>query len=173
MVWNLYSKPFLNFLIQIIIRFMIFTKTFLLNESGLFDFDLTFIAETFEFVLFSFIVTFLFISPISKQLDNRAEFINITLTKSIILLSFGYEKLVNCIGILTSEINELSRQVKLTRTYTNENFEKEVLYIQKQNGKLLSKLKGDLAIQSAYLFSIITTDLNALTEAFFVKKFKS
>ena len=152
---------------------MIFSETFLLNEGGLFDFDLTFFAEIIEFIILSIVVTFLFISPISKHLDERAEFINVTLRKSTILLSFGYEKLTTCVGLLTSEINELSRQLKLTKEYSNENFDTEVFEVQKQNGKLLSELKGDLSIKSAYLFSNLTGELNALTNAFFVKKFKS
>lgn len=151
---------------------MILSETLLLSESGLFDFDFTFVIEAIEFLLFSLVVTFSFISPISKQLDERAEFINITLRKSTILLTLGYEKLINCIGLLTSEINELNRQVKLTKNYSNEKFETEVLSIQQQNGKILSKLKGDLSIKSAYLFSGLTGELNSLTNAFFAKKFK-
>lgn len=151
---------------------MIFSETLLLNESGLFDFDFTIVIEAIEFILFSLVVTFCFISPISKQLDERAEFINTTLRKSTILLTFGYERLTNCIGLLTSEINELSRQVKLTKSYSNEKFENEVLFVQEQNAKILSQLKGDLSIKSAYLFSNITSDLNSLTNTFFVKKFK-
>ena len=151
---------------------MIFSETFLLNESGLFDFDFTFVIEAIEFILFSLVVTFCFISPISKQLDERAEFINTALRKSSLLLTFGYERLVTCVGLLTSEINELTRQVKLTKSYSNEKFENEVLFVQQQNGKILSKLKGDLSIKSAYLFSNITSELTSLTNAFFAKKFK-
>jgi len=123
---------------------MIFSETLLLNESGLFDFDFTFVIESIEFILFSLVVTFCFISPISKQLDERAEFINTTLRKSTLLLTFGYEKLTTAVGLVTSEITELTRQ-----------------------------LKGDLSIKSAYLFSNITSELNSLTNSFFTKKFKS
>ena len=151
---------------------MIFSETLLLNASGLFDFDFSIVLEALEFVFLALVVTFAFISPISKQLDERAEFINTTLRKSTILLTFGYEKLITCIGLLTSEINELSRQVKLTRTYSNEKFENEVLSVQQQNGKILSQLKGDLSIKSAYLFSQITSELDSLTNTFFAKKFK-
>lgn len=151
---------------------MIFSETLLLNASGLFDFDFTIVLEALEFIFLAIVVTFAFISPISKQLDERAEFINTTLRKSTILLTFGYEKLITCIGLLTSEINELSRQVKLTRTYSNEKFENEVLSVQQQNGKILSQLKGDLSIKSAYLFSQITSELDSLTNTFFAKKFK-
>ena len=152
---------------------MIFSETLLLNESGLFDFDFTFVIESIEFILFSLVVTFAFISPISKQLDERAEFINTTLRKSTLLLTFGYEKLTTAVGLVTSEITELTRQLKLTKTYSNEKFENEVFFVQQENAKILSQLKGDLSIKSAYLFSNITSELNSLTNSFFIKKFKS
>jgi hypothetical protein len=152
---------------------MIFSETLLLNESGLFDFDFTFVIESIEFILFSLVVTFGFISPISKQLDERAEFINTTLRKSTLLLTFGYEKLTTAVGLVTSEINELTRQLKLTKSYSNEKFENEVFFVQQENAKILSQLKGDLSIKSAYLFSNITSELNSLTNSFFIKKFKS
>jgi hypothetical protein len=152
---------------------MNFPITFVLNAGGLFDFDLTFVAEASLFLFLALIVTFVFVSPIAKQLDERAEFINYTLRKATILLTFGYEKLVGCVGLLTEEIGEMNRQIKLTRNYTNSNFEDEVALVQKENLKLLSKLKGDLSIKSAYIFSNITTDLISLTDKFFAKKFQS
>lgn len=152
---------------------MNFSGTFILNESGLFDFDLTFVGETILFIILALVVTFAFISPITKQLDERAEFINYTLRKSTILLTFGYEKLSECIGLLTQEITEMNRQMKLTRSFANSHFEEEVGSVQKQNLKLLSKLKGDLSIKSAYLFSNVTSELISLTDKFFAKKFQS
>ena len=146
--------------------------TFLLTAGGLFDFDLTFVAEGILFLLLALVVTFVFINPISKQLDERAELINYTLRKSTILLTFGYEKLASCIGLLTDEINELNRQVKLTRSYTNTAFETEVEIVQKENVKILSTLKGDLSIKSAYLLSNIRAELLSLTDTFFAKIFK-
>ncbi len=109
----------------------------------------------------------------SKQLDQRAELINYNLRKSSILLTFGYDKLSNCISLLTEEIGELNRQLKLTKNYSDTNFEIEISSIQKKNLKLLSKLKGELAIKSAYIFSNLTNDLISLTDRFFTKKFKS
>ena len=152
---------------------MNFPITFVLNAGGLFDFDLTFVAEASLFLFLALIVTFVFVSPIAKQLDERAEFINYTLRKATILLTFGYEKLVGCVGLLTEEIGEMNRQIKLTKNYTNSNFENEVASVQKENLKLLSKLKGDLSIKSAYIFSNITSDLISLTDKFFAKKFQS
>jgi hypothetical protein len=152
---------------------MNFPITFVLNAGGLFDFDLTFLAEASLFLFLALIVTFVFVSPIAKQLDERAEFINYTLRKATILLTFGYEKLVGCVGLLTEEIGEMNRQIKLTKNYTNSNFENEVASVQKENLKLLSKLKGDLSIKSAYIFSNITNDLVSLTDKFFAKKFQS
>jgi hypothetical protein len=154
-------------------QFMTFSATSFLTAGGLFDFDLTFVAETILFIILALVVTFVFLNPISQQLDARAEFINYNLRKSTFLLTYGYEKLSECIGLLTEEVSEMNRQIKLTRTYTNSNFEEEVLSVQKQNSKLLSKLKGDLSIKSAYLFSNVTSELISLTDKFFTKKFQS
>nr|AYO28641.1 ATP synthase CF0 B' subunit [Neotessella volvocina] len=151
---------------------MIFISTFFLNESGLFDFDLTFLAEIFEFLFLSLMVTIFFVNPISKELDERAEYINYRLRKSNILLTLGYEKLSTCIYLLTSEIRELKRQIKITRNQCNSNFENEIALIQKENIKLLSQLKGDLAIKSISLFLLIKEDLMKISETFFVAKYK-
>jgi len=152
---------------------MLFFETFFLTKGGLFDFDITFFVEILEFIFLACIVTFVFLSPISKQLDERAEFINYTLRKSTILLTFGYEKLSTCVGLLTEEIDELNRQIKLVKNYTNEKFEDELLVIQKENFKILSELKGDLAIKSAYLFANLKSDLISLADKFFIQKFQS
>jgi len=71
---------------------MTFSVTFFLN-GGLFDFDLTFLAEASLFLFLSLIVTFVFIGPIAKQIDERAEFIDYTLRKSTIILNFAYQNL--------------------------------------------------------------------------------
>jgi hypothetical protein len=52
----------------------------------------------------------------------------ITLRKSNILLTFGYEKLSECIGLLTQETTEMNRQMKLTRSFTNSHFEEEDMF---------------------------------------------
>ena len=151
---------------------MDFPISFLLNAGGLFDFDLTFTAEGILFLILAFVVTFLFLGPVSRQLNERAEFINYTLRKSSILLTFGYEKLSECLGILSTEIAELNRQLKLTKTYTNSNFENEVLSIQRENTILLTRLKGQLSIQSAFILSTISPELSTFANSFFTKKFQ-
>lgn len=151
---------------------MSFSVTFFLN-GGLFDFDLTFLAEATLFLVLSLVVTFLFLAPISKQLDERSEFIDFTLRKSAIILNFSYKELTKCVGLLTDEISELNRQVKLTRNYTNINFESEINSVQNENSLLLSKLKGELAIKSAYAFSNVTKELITVTDKFFTKRFQS
>jgi F0F1-type ATP synthase membrane subunit b/b' len=145
--------------------------SFLLNAGGLFDFDLTFVAEGGLFLLLAFVVTFVFLGPIRKQLDERAEFINYTLRKSTILLAFGYEKLSDCVGILSEEITELNRQLKLTKKYVNSNFENEILATQNESSRILSKLKGKLTIQSAFVLSGFS--LEKSVDSFFSKKFQS
>jgi hypothetical protein len=147
--------------------------TFPINAGGLFDFDLTFVAEGVLFFILSLVVTFLFLSPISEQLDSRAALINFNLRKSSIILMFGYEKLSNSIILLTKELSELNRQLKLIKNYSNSNFETEITSIQSKNVKILSKLKGDLSIKSASIFSTISNDLIKLTNTFFAKKFQS
>jgi hypothetical protein len=151
---------------------MSFSVTFFLN-GGLFDFDLTFVAEATLFIILSLVVTFVFLAPISKQLTERSEFIDYTLRKSTIILNFSYKQLTNCVELLTDEITELNRQVKITRNYTNTSFESEINSVQQENSKLLSKLKGELAIKSAYAFSNITNELATITDKFFIKKFQS
>jgi uncharacterized protein YdcH (DUF465 family) len=152
---------------------MSFLGSFFISASGLFDFDLTFPAEAILFIILALVVTFIFLSPISKEIDNREDFINYNLRKSIILVTLGYERLSKCIALLTEETEELNRQIKLVKNYSNLEFEEEISNIQKQNINLLSKLKGKLAIKSAYLFSSVSKDLVLLTDNFFVNKFKS
>lgn len=152
---------------------MNFSSTFFINASGLFDFDLTFPFEATLFLILAFVVTSSFLSPITKQLDERIEFIDVALRKSTILLTFGYETLSTCVGLLTSEVSEMNRQMKMVRTYTNSKFEEEIMGVQQENSQILSQLKGDLAIKSAHLFSELSNDLTALTEKFFAKKFQS
>ena len=154
-------------------NFMTFSRTFFLTVSGLFDFDLTFVAETILFIILALVVTFVFLKPITAQLDEREKFISKNLRKSTFLITYGYEKLSKCVGLLTSEVTEMNRQIKNTKSYTNSNFEEEVLVIQQKNSLLLSKLKGDLSIKSAYLFSNMTSELISLTDTFFTKKFQS
>lgn len=150
---------------------MKFSLSFLLNAGGLFDFDFTFIAESLLFFLLSLVVTFGFLAPVSKQLKERAMTINYTLRKSAILITFGYENLSTSVDLLTQEVMELTRHVKLTRAYTNANFDEQILFVQKENSRLLNTLKGDLSIKSAYLLSNINQELNSLTEKFFKVKF--
>lgn len=152
---------------------MISSNSFFVGVNGLFDFDLTFPSEALLFLLLSGVVTFFFLTPISKQLDERAEFIEHALKKSIILVTFGYEKISNSVGILVEEMEELNRQIKLVKSFTNRKFEDEVDNLQKENGTILRKLKGDLTIQSAFVFSTLTTELNSVTEKFFIQKFQA
>ena len=93
---------------------MTFSVTFFLN-GGLFDFDLTFLAEATLFFILSLVVTFVFLNPITKQVNERVEFIDYTLSKSLILLNFSYKQVTTCAEIFINEIAELNRQVKLTK----------------------------------------------------------
>lgn len=150
---------------------MNYSGTLFLN-GGLFDFDFTFVGEGILFLLFSLVVTFVFLIPISKQLDDRAEFIDFNLRKSSLLVFFGETKFLNSMDLLVSQVSELKRQLKLTKIFVETNFEQEIDFVQKENSKLLKKLKGELSIKSASLFSNLTDDFIKLTDKFFVKKFQ-
>ena len=152
---------------------MIFPITFLINANGLFDFDLTFPTEAFLFIILALVVTFVFLVPISKQIDARSEFINFNLRKSNILVNFGYEQISQSVGLLTEEVEELNRQISLVKKYTYSNFEKEIFFAENESLSILSKLKGDLAIKAAFIFSNLTNDLGSITNLFFTKRFKS
>jgi hypothetical protein len=152
---------------------MNFPVTFFINASGLFDFDLTFPSEALLFLILAGITTSVFLTPIGKQMEERAEFINYTLRKSTILLAFGYEKLTLCVSLLTEEMDEMTRQVNLIRNYTTLKLEEEIAVVQRHNIRILTGLKGDLAVKSACLFLTISPDVGLLTDDFFTKKFQS
>jgi hypothetical protein len=150
---------------------MTFSVTFFLN-GGLFDFDLTFLAEATLFFILSLVVTFVFLNTITKQVNERVEFIDYTLSKSLILLNFSYKQVTTCAEIFINEIAELNRQVKLTKNYTTDNFQNEIYSLQQENSKILSKLKGELAIKSAFTFANVAKGLTTVTNTFFEKKFQ-
>lgn len=152
---------------------MILPITFLINVNGLFDFDLTFPAEATLFIILALVVTFVFLVPISKQIDARAEFINFNLRKSNIIVNFGYEQLSRSVSLLTEEVGELNRQISLLKKYTYSNFEQEIFAAEKESLIILNKLKGDLAIKSAFIFSNLVNDLTSITNLFFIKRFQS
>lgn len=147
--------------------------TFFLNAGGLFDFDLTFLAEAILFILLAIVVTFSFLSPISVQLSKRNELINFNLRKASILITYGYNQLSTCVELLTEELSELNRQLKLTQAYTNSTFEEEILAVQTKNIKIISQFKGNLAMNSAFLLANINKELLILTDRFFALKFKN
>jgi hypothetical protein len=152
---------------------MVFSSTFLITSSGLFDFDLTFPTEALLFLLLSTVITFVFLSPISSQLEERASFLEYTIKKSIIFLTFGYEQLGNSVNLVVQEVNELTRQEKVIKTSSTNSFEKEISFIQKENGKLLNEIKQTLVFRSAALFGSITPEIEKIAESFFKKKFQS
>jgi hypothetical protein len=146
--------------------------TFLLNTSGLFDFDLTFIIEGILFLILSLIVTFNFLAPISSKLRERLELIDFNSYKSSFLITYAYNELSTYVELLTEELNELNRQLKFIRTYTNIVFENEIIIVQNKNKKLINKLKGDLAIKSGFFLTNMTKNLFLITDSFFIKNFK-
>jgi hypothetical protein len=152
---------------------MIFYSTILLNANGLFDFDLTFPIEALLFLILSIVITFIFLSPIANQLEERAVFLEYTIRKSMILITFGYDQLENSVNLLLQEITELNRQVKVLKKTVTKSFENEISKIQKDNLNLLTKIKTKLIIRSANLFASLTPEIEKIANKFFDQRFQS
>lgn len=147
--------------------------TFFLTASGLFDFDLTFLAEAFLFLFLALIVTFVFLNPVSDQLDKRSESINFSLCKASLYLAIESRTLSKSLDLLTSQTTELNRQLKLIKITTTNSFEEEIAHFQQENARLLAILRGTLSTQSAFLLLGVHEELDFLTTYFFKKKFQS
>ena len=147
-------------------------SSFFLSVNGLFDFDLTFLSEAFLFFLLSISVTQFFLSPISSEIEERAAFIDYSLKKSDIIITLAYESFGESFDLILKEVNELKRQLKLVKEYSTKKFEKEVLFIQKENQEILDKSKAILLLKSAQNFSSLNKDLNLIIENFFKKSFQ-
>lgn len=146
---------------------------FFLTAGGLFDFDLTFLAEILLFGILSLAVTSLFLSPISTILSDRAKDVNRKLLKASVLVTVGYTRFSQTLQFLTSELKELNRQIELTKTYGTMVFEEEFTCVESEKDELLQELKQTLSNDSASLFWKISDTVTLLTDTFFAKKFKS
>jgi uncharacterized membrane protein (DUF485 family) len=146
-------------------------ESFFLSASGLFDFDLTFAAEAILFIILAFVVTSVYLNPIAKQIDDRNEFVNKNLLESYFTLAIGHQNISESVKILLLEIEELTRQVKLVKDYTNSEFDEEILALQTENTVIVNELKGELAIKSAYILNSVNTDLLTLASNYVSKKF--
>ena len=63
--------------------------------------------------------------------------------------------------------------MKVTQTFTKNQFDNEISLVQNYSFELLKKVKGTLAIQSAYLLKQSNKDLVKLTNNFFDQQFLS
>lgn len=151
---------------------MIETLSFL-NAGGLFDFDFTFFAEAFLFLFFSIIVTSVFLNPISKQLTERSQYINYHIRKSTLYLACSSATFSKTLLFLTKECQELNRQLKVTQNFTKNQFDNEISTVQTFSFQLLKRVKGTLAIQSAFILKQSNKDLLKLTNHFFKEQFLS
>ena len=152
---------------------MITLPSYYLAASGLFDFDLTFFTEALLFLILSFFVTFTFLSPISKQLNLREDFINFNIKKSVLLLNLANDELINLANILIDEVSEMNRQKAFIKEQIDSKFEKNILNLRKNSLFLLANTKGKLGIKSAFLLSELNKEFTYLINDFFEKKFNS
>jgi hypothetical protein len=148
-------------------------SSFFLSVNGLFDFDLTFLSEALLFLILSISVTQLFLTPISKEIEEREAFLEYSLKKSDIIINFAYENFFENFDLLLKEVDELKRQLKLIQKYSQEKFENQITFIQKENESIISKTKTALLIKSAQDFSSLNKDLKFITESFFQNRFQA
>lgn len=151
----------------------VYFNNLVVGVNGLFDFDLTFLAEGILFFLLSVAVTNLFLSPISKQIEERNEMLDFQYRKSMILFDVAQEKLMFCVSWLTNENLELRRQVKEIRRQSAQEVELQLTDAQEETTKLLLQLKKELAIQSVLILSTVKQEILLLSNNFVAKKFKS
>ncbi len=146
-------------------------SSFFISTNGLFDFDFTFLSEAFLFLLLSISVTNLFISPISKQIEERTVYINYNLHKVDILINLAHEEIEKAVKLVNKELKELSRQNNLLKSYIKVSFESEIEKIQKENQKLINRTKASLTLSSMNLFANLNAEINQIAETFFKDKF--
>lgn len=146
--------------------------SFFIGSNGLFDFDLTFATEAFLFGLLSIIVNFLFLSPLSQEILERAAFLKVFEYKTIFLVNLGDEIFFKSLELLFNEEKELTRKTKILKEYTTNKFDLTLSLIQNENLEILKEIKKDLVIQSAYVFSCAVKEIHSITKNFFEKKFQ-
>lgn len=150
---------------------MILNNSFFISNNGLFDFDFTFLSEAFLFLLLSISITNFFLLPISKQIEERKNYINYNIRKFDILINLASETIQDSISIILDETKELMRQNNLVKTYSKTKFENEIEKIQDENEQLLRKVKVSFLIKSAEKFSFLNKEINEITESIFQNKF--
>jgi competence CoiA-like predicted nuclease len=145
--------------------------SFLVSSSGLFDFDLTFLAEAGLFFILAIATSFLFLSPVSNQIKARAEFIRLNFKKSAFFLFAGDQNVSNLIFLALLEFDEMTRQATKLKNIADLNFEKEVTTSLRENINFMSMFERNLLVKSALLFSNLKENLNFFAEAFLTKSF--
>ena len=146
---------------------------FLINSSGFFDFDLTFLIEALFFLLLACATTFFFINPISNILDLRTAYLEFNLRKSALLIRLGSENLSTLLSLLLEETGEMARQTEVGKHSLDLCLENEIKIVQKENYALLKNLQGNLFKKSAHAFSITAEDINLCISNYFTQRFYS
>jgi F0F1-type ATP synthase membrane subunit b/b' len=150
---------------------MIFSSSFVVTGGSLFDFDFTFVTEAILFILLAVVVTFTFLGPISKQLEERAEYVNIASRKATFFVGANYQESLTSLSLVLSEIEELNRQLKLTKEYTQIEFEKEISLVKTFTKKFLQKVQSNLSLQSASFLITFNPKAQVLGASYFRKRF--
>lgn len=144
--------------------------TFLVSQSGFFDFDLTFLIEALFFLLLACATTFFFIRPISNILELRATSIELNIKKSALLIFLGSENLSVILAILLEEIQEMNRQRDVAIESLEACLNKEIKFVENSNLSLLKNLQGNLFIKSAHAFSLVSEEISLSANNYFTAR---
>lgn len=144
---------------------MIFS--FLINTSGLFDFDFTFLFQAFLFFILALAITFFFLIPISKTLEERSQYINFNLFKSLIIIEFTSEQLIKSINLFLKESRELEREFSIFNTELTEIFQEEFFLMKLETNKLIKMIRGRQLSQIAKNFHLLIPEIEILSVSFF------
>lgn len=150
---------------------MILNNSFFISTNGLFDFDFTFLSEALLFLLLSISISNFFLLPISKQIDERKNYVNYNIRKLDILIDLASENINELIAFIFEENKELSRHQSIVKNYSKARFEKEISNIQNINESLLKKVKTSFFIQSSKKFSLLNKEIKEVAESIFQNKF--
>lgn len=141
--------------------------SFLISTSGLFDFDFTFFIQAFLFFILALAITFFFLIPISKTLEERSKFINFNLFKSLIIIEFAYEQLIKSITLLSNESIELEREFTILNNELIKKFEQEFLLIKLQNTKLIKIIRGKQLFETIKNYHFLIPEIQTISTSFF------
>lgn len=149
---------------------MLKNSTVFISSSGLFDFDLTLFIQAILFLTLSFAISFVFLNPISKSLQERNFLINYIHYQSIIITEISYNRIIDSIFLLTQENLFLNKNLKFLNKEINSKISKEINNIKEENDQKLKEIKSKYIYETGLILSFLAPQINKISEIFFKKQ---